>query len=325
MTRKKRIPIENTRQPKIAYVIPNQIYQRYITVRAYENIIDNPTNITNPLYQELVKVDSEGDCELRYKRRSLLYGLHKRNNNEEGYPTWHFDQRAGMTTDILPDGRTLYIAGEHEDYYDPDFFIYNDVILRDKDTITIYTYPHDCFPPTDFHRTFVFGDTVWIIGSTGYKDYGTGTIQVCCLDIPTMRMSIIETRGDYKPPWMAFDDDDDIERMFEQILRDSSDSDIYTGRCNKTTRLRDIPNPDGISRINEDVCIVVENLISHHAWVLDTSIRTWYTLEEYTTICLHVEKARTIQTYWRECYYNPHYMICRRRITRQFNELVTFH
>ena len=33
------------------------------------------------------------------------------------------NQRFGQTTTVLPDGRTLAIAGEHEDSYDPDFWI----------------------------------------------------------------------------------------------------------------------------------------------------------------------------------------------------------
>jgi hypothetical protein len=39
-------------------------------------------------------------------------------------PVWCFD-RFGGTVTVLPDGRQVYIGGEHEDYYDPDFCIYN--------------------------------------------------------------------------------------------------------------------------------------------------------------------------------------------------------
>jgi hypothetical protein len=38
-------------------------------------------------------------------------------------PGWCFD-RFGCSKTVLPDGRILRIAGEHEDYYDPDFYIY---------------------------------------------------------------------------------------------------------------------------------------------------------------------------------------------------------
>jgi hypothetical protein len=41
---------------------------------------------------------------------------------------WCFE-RFGATRTLLPGGRVICIAGEHEDSYDPDFHIYNDVIV----------------------------------------------------------------------------------------------------------------------------------------------------------------------------------------------------
>jgi hypothetical protein len=43
-------------------------------------------------------------------------------------PYWCF-QRMGATRTDLPDGRALFVAGEHEDFYDPDFCIYNGVVV----------------------------------------------------------------------------------------------------------------------------------------------------------------------------------------------------
>ena len=43
-------------------------------------------------------------------------------------PFWSW-QRFGRTSTALPDGRVIHIAGEHEDFYDPDFCIYNDVMV----------------------------------------------------------------------------------------------------------------------------------------------------------------------------------------------------
>jgi hypothetical protein len=37
--------------------------------------------------------------------------------------------RFGRTETQLPDGRIVYIGGEHEDFYNCDFFIYNDVVV----------------------------------------------------------------------------------------------------------------------------------------------------------------------------------------------------
>ncbi len=40
----------------------------------------------------------------------------------------------------------ICIAGEHEDHYDPDFCIYNDVVVLDLDgSVAIYGYPEEIF------------------------------------------------------------------------------------------------------------------------------------------------------------------------------------
>ncbi len=41
--------------------------------------------------------------------------------------TWRWFERFGQSKTITLDGRTIHIGGEHEDHYDPDFFIYNGV------------------------------------------------------------------------------------------------------------------------------------------------------------------------------------------------------
>jgi len=41
---------------------------------------------------------------------------------------WCF-RRWGRTMTRLSDGRVVFVGGEHEDYYDPDFKIYNDVVV----------------------------------------------------------------------------------------------------------------------------------------------------------------------------------------------------
>ncbi|MEO0989609.1 MAG: hypothetical protein AAFX00_01520, partial [Pseudomonadota bacterium] len=45
-------------------------------------------------------------------------------------PVWSFD-RFGTSYTRLPDSRWVAIAGEHEDHYDPDFCIYDDVTIFD--------------------------------------------------------------------------------------------------------------------------------------------------------------------------------------------------
>jgi len=128
-------------------------------------------------------------------------------NKEDQFPYWNMN-RFGMSKTLFKE-KTIYIAGEHEDYYDPNFFIYNDVIVVDETTqephIRIYGYPREVFPPTDFHAAIPIlnQDSIWILGSIGYQDCRGIMIQVCRLHVPTMKMELIRTTGDI-PPWMDF-------------------------------------------------------------------------------------------------------------------------
>jgi hypothetical protein len=118
-------------------------------------------------------------------------------------PVWCFT-RLGRTVTQLPDGRIVYIAGEHEDSYDPDFCIYSDVVVEDTSgNFEIYLYPDELFPPTDFHSATLVGETVWLIGSVGYKDWRSpGETQVFKLDTRTFAISAVETFG-CNPGWVS--------------------------------------------------------------------------------------------------------------------------
>lgn len=84
-------------------------------------------------------------------------------------PVW-CHHRFGMSLTPLPDGRWIQIAGEHEDHYDPDFCIYNDVIIHDgKGGFEILGYPEEVFPPTDFHSATLVGEWIYLIGNLGYS------------------------------------------------------------------------------------------------------------------------------------------------------------
>jgi ankyrin repeat protein len=111
--------------------------------------------------------------------------------------------RFGQSLTLLPDGRAVQIGGEHEDYYDPDFCIYNDVFVHDRDAlVAIYGYPESVFPPTDFHTATLVGDSVYVIGSLGYQ--GTrryGQTPVYRLDVRTLRMDRLDARGE-APGWL---------------------------------------------------------------------------------------------------------------------------
>lgn len=97
----------------------------------------------------------------------------------------------------------MLIAGEHEDHYDPDFYIYNDVVVRHPDgRMEIYVYPHEAFPPTDFHSATLAGNRIVIIGNLGYpQQRKAGITQVLVLDLETMAVNEIATSG-VGPGWI---------------------------------------------------------------------------------------------------------------------------
>jgi ankyrin repeat protein len=116
---------------------------------------------------------------------------------------WCF-QRFGRTITQLPDGRIIQIGGEHEDYYDPDFCIYNDVLFSQNDgTFTIFGYPQEMFPPTDFHSATLVGDDIYIIGNLGYVNQRIyDETPVFRLNCHTFKIEKIKTSGE-KPGWIS--------------------------------------------------------------------------------------------------------------------------
>ena len=117
-------------------------------------------------------------------------------------PPWCFS-RFGRSRTLLPDGRMFLIAGEHEDFYDPDFFIYNDVVVwHADDTIDVYGYRVSDFPPTDFHSATLVGDRLILVGSLGYaEDRNPGQTQVLSLDVNSLSIERMETTG-ANPGWI---------------------------------------------------------------------------------------------------------------------------
>lgn len=81
--------------------------------------INNPEIIQNEFWEAMVRsgVDAYSGRSDEEKRSFV------------DAPLWCY-QRFGRSITILPDGRIVEIAGEHEDSYDPDFCIYNDVYCK---------------------------------------------------------------------------------------------------------------------------------------------------------------------------------------------------
>lgn len=156
----------------------------------------NPERMSVPFWEAMVRSGVSGHV------AAERFGL-KRAWSERAHPVW-CAQRFGQSLTFLPDGRIVQVAGEHEDSYDPDFYIYNDVFVHEPDgRLRIYGYPESEFPPTDFHTATRVGNALWLIGSlgcSGSRRYGE--TQVFVLDLDTFRIERVATGGD-GPGWIS--------------------------------------------------------------------------------------------------------------------------
>ncbi|OOG42895.1 ankyrin repeat domain-containing protein [Polaromonas sp. A23] len=165
----------------------------YVAGRSRRFGVRNPEEIENPFWLSMVR---SGASAWKASRKFADSG------NRERLPVWCY-QRFGRSTTILDDGRIIEIAGEHEDYYDPDFCIYNDVTEFNADgSIRIFGYPEQVFRPTDFHTATRIDDAILIVGCLGYpEDRQFGRTPVYRLNITNFEIQEVETSGDH-PGWI---------------------------------------------------------------------------------------------------------------------------
>lgn len=147
-------------------------------------------------------------------------------------PIWTFD-RMGRTQTELPDGRIICVGGEHEDSYDPDFCIYNDVVVfYPHGLFEIYGYPQQIFPPTDFHTATLKAGELVIIGCVGYpEDRKPKHTPVYSINLSNYQISEITTTGE-SPGWISrheaiLRDDGVIVLRGGRILTETSDGQRY--------------------------------------------------------------------------------------------------
>ncbi len=152
----------------------------------------NPEDQTNPVWTWLVETKLSPDA----AHEAAGSGWRRQ-------PGWCF-QRFGQSTTLLDDGTCIFIGGEHEDFYDVDFFIYNDVIVTGADgSISIYGYPEEILQPTDFHTATKVENGIYIIGGLGYaKDRRAGDTPVYFLDLASYQISKVQVEGD-APSWLS--------------------------------------------------------------------------------------------------------------------------
>ena len=87
--------------------------------------VGNPERIVNPYWEWEIRRRIEGNAVYPSRVKHVL-GI---DFKDKAYsPTWTCS-RMGSTETVLSDGTRVSVAGEYEDWYDPDFCIYNDVIV----------------------------------------------------------------------------------------------------------------------------------------------------------------------------------------------------
>ena len=150
-------------------------------------------DLSNPYWSWLIESEESSWSANQHFNGPSSYG---------GNPAWSAE-RFGQSTTTLPDGRTLLIAGEHEDHYDPDFFIYNDIIVRHPDgRIEILGFPETVFPPTDFHTASLVDGKIILIGNLGYPDQRRhGETQILVIDPATWEIRKQPSTGE-NPGWI---------------------------------------------------------------------------------------------------------------------------
>jgi hypothetical protein len=155
--------------------------------------VRNPERIELPFWREMIRTGVKA-----YAARQQF--------DDTGYrlpgPVWCHD-RFGASLTALGDGRYVQIGGEHEDFYDSDFFIYNDVVVHDgRGGFEIYEYPRDVFAPTDFHTATLGAGGIYVVGGLGYpQQRRPGKTPVYRLRLDSWEMEPVETAGE-APGWI---------------------------------------------------------------------------------------------------------------------------
>ncbi len=164
----------------------------FLKFRSPRRGMGNPEVTTNPVW--VWTIEQKLDA---YRANQAFDGP----PSKEAGPGWSFF-RYGRTETTLPDGRVIKIGGEYEDYYDPDFYIYNDVIVTDAAGHTeVFGYTEDAFPPTDFHTADLVDDRIVVIGNLSYPPVRKDKVQVLTLDTASYRIERLEPAGE-SPPWL---------------------------------------------------------------------------------------------------------------------------
>lgn len=152
----------------------------------------NPEVMDVPFWREMIRAGVSA-----YHARKQFGDMDSMEN-----PVWCFN-RYGSSFTELPGGRFVQIGGEHEDFYDPDFCIYNDVVIHElSGKFQIMGYPKEVFSPTDFHSANYVNGYIYLIGGLGYAGARRcGETPIYRLSCRTWAIEAISSYGD-KPGWI---------------------------------------------------------------------------------------------------------------------------
>jgi hypothetical protein len=188
--------------------LPIMPLDRKMTYPFFRRGKKNPELVDNPLFNYAITENTPpyqlrktlGIKGLNASESYTLYlkGVSKKSTVKiPEYLLWNF-HRFGTSTTVLPDGSVVFIGGEHEDYYDPDFCIFNDVLVIDKTgKMRLFFYPESSFKPTDFHTATYVDNSIVIIGNLGYvADRKEQETQVYRLHLSDFSMEEISTKGE---------------------------------------------------------------------------------------------------------------------------------
>ena len=210
------------------YISEHKVIDNALTMEVVNILIEagaDIKDISGSMRKELLGLDSNKEYSLskedytQYKgklfgesnpeRMTNPFNLHMiKSNKWAGTIANNFDdtltepiwcaERYGRSITVLDDGRIVEIGGEHEDYYVPEFCIYNDVIVYYPDkSIEIYGYPKDIFPPTDSHTATLVGDSIYIIGNLSYpEERNFGFTPVYRLNLSDYSIEKVQTTGE---------------------------------------------------------------------------------------------------------------------------------
>lgn len=180
----------------------------YIKYRNPRFGVGNAQRMNNPYWLDMVRRrDSSYSAREHFAKQGVPNKLKHLwdadSSDDKGSEVVWCANRLGQSWTVLKDGRTVEVGGEHDDYYDPDFCIYNDVFVHQPDgSVTIYGYSPTVFPPTDFHSATLLVDRIYIIGSLGYPENRTlGSAPVYELETRNFSMRRISTKGQ-DPGWI---------------------------------------------------------------------------------------------------------------------------